>query len=158
MCTRLCAGSPPRPESTGKKRRVFSQPRFLFCARCRSPPRALASRQTFQLERACLGLDTLAGENNNRNTPYLQTLRFARPEATLNDLVSHCKRFGRITKKSQFDGDAQGARCTNSRRFMPSGTISQRSALPVEVLQTYSAAWPARRSTRQRSTTPRVRT
>jgi hypothetical protein len=99
-------------------------------------PRALArqkfSDRLFQLERACPGMDTPAGQNNNRNTPYLQALRLARPEATLNNLVSHCKRFWRITEKSQFDGDAQGARCTNRRRFMPSGRISRRAALPVK--------------------------
>jgi hypothetical protein len=45
-------------------------------------------------------MDTPAGENNNQNTPYLQALRFARPEATLNDIVSCCKRFGEIRKVS----------------------------------------------------------
>ena len=112
---------------------------------CSAQRRIAALRQTaqtrtdFSAQRARPALDTPVGENNNRNTPYMQALKFARPDATLNDLVSYCKGFGRTAKKSQFDGDAQGARCTNHRRFMPSGRISRRAALPVKTFQTYSS-------------------
>ena len=117
----------------------FCFPRDAALPQPRARARQTISDRLFHREHACPGMDTPAGENNNQNTPYLQAPRLARSEATLNDLVSYCKGFGRTAKKSQFDGDAQGARCTNHRRFMPSGRISRRAALPVKTFQTYSS-------------------
>ena len=95
----------------------FCFPRDAALPQPRARARQTMSDRLFHREHACPGMDTPAGQNNNRNTPYLQALRLARPEATLNNLVSHCKRFGQNTKKPLFWRRGRAARRQSVHRL-----------------------------------------